>query len=154
MIILAAVGPGIFMVAASYAGCDRIVVVVLFTISMGIMGTFYPGMKVNSLDLSPNYAGSLMAITNGVGAITGILAPYVVGVLTPNATLLEWRIVFWISFAVFAASTVVYTIWASGETQAFNNPNQMNGIESGENGKKLADDTVKMETLSIENTKS
>ncbi len=24
---------------------------------MGFMGTFYPGMKVNPLDLSPNYAG-------------------------------------------------------------------------------------------------
>lgn len=30
-------------------------------------------MKVNSLDLSPNYAGSLMATTNGIGALTGIL---------------------------------------------------------------------------------
>lgn len=25
---------------------------------MGFMGTFYPGMKVNPLDLSPNYAGT------------------------------------------------------------------------------------------------
>ena len=30
-------------------------------------------MKVNALDLSPNYAGSLMATTNGIGALTGIL---------------------------------------------------------------------------------
>lgn len=81
------VGPGIFIVAASYAGCDRALVVVLFTIAMGIMGTFYPGMKVNSLDLSPNYAGTLMALTNGIGAITGILAPYVVGIMTPDVSL-------------------------------------------------------------------
>lgn len=45
---------------------------------MGFMGTFYPGMKVNPLDLSPNYAGTLMAITNGIGALTGILSPYIV----------------------------------------------------------------------------
>lgn len=80
------VGPGIFIVAASYAGCDRGLVVALFTIAMGIMGTFYPGMKVNSLDLSPNYAGSLMALTNGIGAITGIVAPYVVGLMTPEVS--------------------------------------------------------------------
>lgn len=72
--------------AASYAGCERGLVVALFTIAMGIMGTFYPGMKVNSLDLSPNYAGSLMALTNGIGAITGIVAPYVVGVMTPEVS--------------------------------------------------------------------
>lgn len=58
----------------------------LFTFAMGLMGTFYPGMKVNPLDLSPNYAGTLMAITNGIGAITGIIAPYVVGVMTPNVS--------------------------------------------------------------------
>lgn len=84
--ISAAVCPAIFIVAASYAGCDKFSVVVLFTIAMGFMGTFYAGMKVNSLDLSPNYAGSLMAVTNGIGAITGVIAPYVVGVLTPNVS--------------------------------------------------------------------
>lgn len=70
---LASVLPSIFIVAASYAGCNRITVVIFFTIAMGTMGGFYPGMKVNSLDLSPNYAGSLMATTNGIGALTGIL---------------------------------------------------------------------------------
>lgn len=33
-----------------------------------------PGMKVNALDLSPNFAGTLMGITNGIGALTGIAA--------------------------------------------------------------------------------
>jgi hypothetical protein len=31
-------------------------------------------MKVNALDLSPNYAGTLMGITNGISALTGIVA--------------------------------------------------------------------------------
>ena len=83
---IASVGPAIFIVAASYAGCNRLLVVFLFTIAMGIMGTFYPGMKVNPIDLSPNYAATLMAITNGIGAITGIIGPYVVGIMTPNVS--------------------------------------------------------------------
>lgn len=52
--------------------------------SIGFMGNFYPGMKVNTIDLSPNYAGSLMALTNGLGAITGIAAPTFVGFMIPN----------------------------------------------------------------------
>lgn len=44
------------------------------------------GMKVNPLDLSPNYAGSLMAVTNGIGALTGVAAPYLVGVMTPHVS--------------------------------------------------------------------
>lgn len=31
-------------------------------------------MKANSLDLSPNYAGSIMAVTNGIGAVPGFVA--------------------------------------------------------------------------------
>ncbi|XP_030383667.1 putative inorganic phosphate cotransporter [Scaptodrosophila lebanonensis] len=118
---LAAFGPAIFMVAASYAGCDRVVVVVLFTICMGLMGAYYAGMKLSPLDMSPNYAGTLMAITNGIGAITGVISPYLVGVMTPNATLLEWRTVFWVAFAVLFVTAIIYCIWASGEVQPFNN---------------------------------
>uniref|UniRef100_A0A182TKA0 Major facilitator superfamily (MFS) profile domain-containing protein n=1 Tax=Anopheles melas TaxID=34690 RepID=A0A182TKA0_9DIPT len=123
---IASIGPACFIVGASYAGCEKAVVVMLFTFAMGLMGTFYPGMKVNPLDLSPNYAGTLMAITNGIGAITGIIAPYVVGVMTPNHTLEEWRIVFWISFAIFNVTNLAYIIWASGEVQPWNTPHLMN----------------------------
>lgn len=84
ILFLAAVVPAIFIVLASYAGCDRFLVVVWFTLAMGFMGTFYPGMKVNPLDLSPNYAGSLMAVTNGIGALTGVASPVFVGMMTPN----------------------------------------------------------------------
>lgn len=130
---IASAGPAFFIVGASYAGCDRLLVVALFTIAMGLMGTFYPGMKVNPLDLSPNYAGSLMAVTNGIGAITGIIAPYVVGIMTPNHSLEEWRIVFWISFAVFHVTNLAYVLGASGEVQPWNTPHLMNkSVEAGE----------------------
>ncbi|KAH8329414.1 hypothetical protein KR074_010241 [Drosophila pseudoananassae] len=118
---IAAFGPAIFMVGASYAGCDRVLVVVLFTICMGLMGAFYAGMKLSPLDMSPNYAGTLMAITNGIGAITGVITPYLVGVMTPDASLLQWRTVFWVAFGVLFVTAVVYSIWASGEVQPFNN---------------------------------
>ncbi|ALC39778.1 dmGlut, partial [Drosophila busckii] len=119
---LAAFGPAIFMVGASYADCDRVLVVVLFTICMGLMGAYYAGMKLSPLDMSPNYAGTLMAITNGIGAITGVITPYLVGVMTPNATLLEWRLVFWVAFGVLFVTAIVYCIWASGDVQPFNDP--------------------------------
>lgn len=119
---LAAFFPAIFMVAASYAKCDRLLVVVLFTLCMGFMGTYYAGMKLSPLDMSPNYAGTLMAITNGIGSITGVVSPYLVGVMTPNATMMEWRTVFWVAFGVLCVTALVYVLWASGEVQAFNDP--------------------------------
>lgn len=83
------------MVLASYSGCDTTTVIALFTASMGLMGAFYPGMKVNALDLSSNYAGTIMAIVNGIGAIAGIIAPYLVGLLTTNVSFIlffSWSI--------------------------------------------------------------
>lgn len=118
---VASIGPGICMILASYSGCDTQTVVILFTASMGLMGAFYPGMKVNALDLSGNYAGTIMAIVNGIGAITGIIAPYLVGLLTPDSTLVQWRLVFWITLAVFIVTNLVFVAWASGDEQWWNN---------------------------------
>lgn len=120
MTTIAAVGPAIFIMAASYAGCDRVIVVALFSILMGFMGPFYPGVMVNAIDLSPNHGSILMAMMTCAGGIAGISAPYLVGVLTPNQLLTEWRIVFWVSCAIFLASNVIFLIWGDGEIQFWN----------------------------------
>ena len=57
-----------------------------FTIGMGLMGTFVPSLKVNALDLSPNYAGTLMAIVGTIGCMSGVIAPYIVGIMVPNVS--------------------------------------------------------------------
>lgn len=72
---------------ASYAGCDRLAVVASFTLGMGFMGTFYSGLKANTLDIAPNYAGVVMAVANGFGGLTGVVGPYIVGLLTPNVSI-------------------------------------------------------------------
>lgn len=51
---------------------------------MGFVGFYYASMKVNSLDLSPNYAGSLIALVSLLGGLAGIVAPTFVGFMTPD----------------------------------------------------------------------
>lgn len=80
----ASIFTGVFILAASYAECDNVYVVVYFTISIAFQGV--PGVAINSLDLSPNYAGILIGIGGAVTSITGILVPYLVGVATPNVS--------------------------------------------------------------------
>lgn len=82
--ILAGFFPGLFVVAASYAECNKLLVVAFFLISVGFQGNYYCSTRVNGLDLSPNYAGSILAITNGSGAICGVMAPIFVGYMTPD----------------------------------------------------------------------
>ncbi|XP_056643227.1 sialin-like isoform X2 [Diorhabda sublineata] len=122
---IASLGPAIFIMIASYSGCDRYLTVAMFTIAMGFMGPFYCGMKVNALDLAPNYAGTLMAIVNGIGAITGIIAPYLAGALTEDHTLKQWRTVFWITFAIFNVTNIIYCLFGSAEEQRWNDPSQL-----------------------------
>lgn len=85
-VIAASMGPAVFILIASYVGCDRMLAVWMFTIAMGFMGCYYCGMKVNALDLSPNFAGTLMAIINGLGATSGIVTPYLAGALTQDVS--------------------------------------------------------------------
>lgn len=44
---------------------------------MGMMGTYYAGIRLTALDMSPNYVGTITAIANGLGSIGNIMAYYV-----------------------------------------------------------------------------
>lgn len=99
--------------AASYAGCDKIQVVVLFTVGMATMGFFYSSMKVNVMDLSPNYAGPAMALVNGVGAVAGIVSPPLIGYLIPNVRILAFHFIFRV-LSLFIS--VCRTLYWNGET--------------------------------------
>uniref|UniRef100_A0A224XBP6 Putative inorganic phosphate cotransporter n=1 Tax=Panstrongylus lignarius TaxID=156445 RepID=A0A224XBP6_9HEMI len=119
---LASAGPALGIVGATYAGCNRSAATASFIVGMGFMGFFYPSLKVNALDLSPNFAGTLSALVMGIGAVSGILTPYLVGILTPESTLKQWRLVFWISVGVLIVTNIIYVIAGSGEVQSWNNP--------------------------------
>lgn len=130
---IGAVGPGVGVILASYAGCDKGTVATLFAVGMGLMGFYYASLRVNALDLSPNFAGSIMALVNGIGALSGMAAPYIIGVLTPHRSLMEWRVVFWIMFAVLILSNCVYLFFGSGQLQPWNEPNKLaTSVEDGE----------------------
>ncbi|CAH0579081.1 unnamed protein product [Chrysodeixis includens] len=112
---IAATGPGICIIMASYSGCDTTLAVFWFIFAMTLMGAYYSGMKINPLDISPNYAGTTTAMVNGIAAISGIISPYLIGLLTPNSTLEQWRIAFWVCLGVLVFTNVIYILFARGE---------------------------------------
>lgn len=112
---IAATGPGICIILASYSGCNTTLAVTWFIAAMTLMGAYYSGMKINALDITPNYAGTTTALVNGIAAISGIISPYLIGLLTPDSTLVQWRVAFWVCFAVLVSTNVVYIIWAKGD---------------------------------------
>lgn len=45
---------------------------------------FSLGFNVNHLDIAPRYASILMGISNGVGTLSGMVCPLIVGAMTKN----------------------------------------------------------------------
>ncbi|XP_058801040.1 putative inorganic phosphate cotransporter [Phymastichus coffea] len=130
---LSNLGPAIFLLLASYAGQDKTMVVIMFIIGVALIGCSYPSLMMNPLDLSPKYAGSIMSIGTGIGSIVGIITPYLVGVLVPNSTLTEWRLVFWIVFLFAAVSNIIYLYWFRAEVQPWNNTDFITNSEEEKN---------------------
>lgn len=77
-------GPAICLIIASYTGCNRVLTVALLTIGLGLNGGIYSGFKINHLDITPRFAGILMAFTNCTANLAGLLAPMAAGTLIEN----------------------------------------------------------------------
>jgi cyanate permease len=63
---------------------DSTAAVTLLTVSVGLNAAIYLGFQLNHIDLSPNYAGTMMGITNCLANIMSIIAPMLVGLIVTN----------------------------------------------------------------------
>ncbi|CAL4122351.1 unnamed protein product [Meganyctiphanes norvegica] len=113
--------PMICLVGAGYAGCDSTLVITLLTLAVGINGGIYSGYMLSHLDLAPNFAGTLMGITNTVATAPGFLAPQLVGhLISGNETIERWQIVFWISSIIYFVGNTFYILFITAEEQPWN----------------------------------
>lgn len=81
-IVTASLVPMLCLIQVSYIGCNRIKAVFLLTIAVACIGGMYCGFLANHIDIAPNFAGSLVAMTNFVATIPGFVVPVFVGQLT------------------------------------------------------------------------
>ncbi|GIX89354.1 hypothetical protein CEXT_804531 [Caerostris extrusa] len=111
-------GPAICLVGVILVGCDYVWSVVFLTLAMGFNGCTYSGYMVTHVDMSPDFAGTLMGMTNAFATLAGFLAPKAVGKLTENEkTLAQWRIVFIIAIAVYVVTGFLFIFFGSAKLQ-------------------------------------
>uniref|UniRef100_A0A8B9RF09 Vesicular glutamate transporter 2.1 n=1 Tax=Astyanax mexicanus TaxID=7994 RepID=A0A8B9RF09_ASTMX len=91
-------------------------------LAVGFSGFAISGFNVNHLDIAPRYASILMGISNGVGTLSGMVCPLIVGTMTKNKTREEWQYVFLIASMVHYGGVIFYGIFASGEKQPWADP--------------------------------
>ncbi|XP_037086169.1 sialin-like, partial [Pollicipes pollicipes] len=129
-------GSGIFLALASFAGCDHVVIVALLCIAVAMVGCIVSSLLVNYLDLAPNFAGSMMGVSNCVMAIAGIVAPLVTGAIVAGHDDLEhWQIVFCLTAGIHCdGAPLVFIIFASAEEQCVQLTNAGNCNEGARTG--------------------
>ncbi|KAL7737229.1 hypothetical protein ACLKA6_005411 [Drosophila palustris] len=97
--------------------------VVLLTLTVGISAATYLGFQVNHIDLSPNYAGTLMGLTNAAANVMSALAPLAVGwMVHDQKNIEEWRVVFFVAAGFYFFGNLLFVIFGRTETQWWDSP--------------------------------
>ncbi|XP_067632680.1 putative inorganic phosphate cotransporter isoform X2 [Eurosta solidaginis] len=114
--------PVVTLIILGYVGSDQTTLaIVLLTVTVGMNASCYLGFQVNHIDLSPNYAGIMMGISNCAANIMSIIAPLVVGfVVTNEKDPEQWRIVFFIASGFYFFGNLMFILFGRTELQPWN----------------------------------
>eukprot|EP00095_Tigriopus_kingsejongensis_P002481 maker-scaffold988_size73003-snap-gene-0.16 protein:Tk02481 transcript:maker-scaffold988_size73003-snap-gene-0.16-mRNA-1 annotation:"hypothetical protein TcasGA2_TC006625" len=122
---LATVGPALSLIGAAYSGCNYVLTIFLLTLAVATNGAIYSGEQSNMLDMAPNFAGTIMGITNTISNFMGFIAPQLTGlIINHNETLSSWRLVFFLAAGVNILGDLIYVIFGSANEQPWNQPIQ------------------------------
>ncbi|KAG8330871.1 putative inorganic phosphate cotransporter [Homalodisca vitripennis] len=116
-------GTALFMVLLTFTASSNVATIALLTIITSLNAATYLGFLSNHIDLSPNFAGLLMGITNGLSNISSFSGPVVTGFIVNDETNRgEWMIAFYISAATYFLGNSVFLLFGSAEIQSWNDP--------------------------------
>ncbi|XP_032766974.1 vesicular glutamate transporter 3 isoform X2 [Rattus rattus] len=107
------------------------VAISFLVLAVGFSGFAISGFNVNHLDIAPRYASILMGISNGVGTLSGMVCPLIVGAMTKHKTREEWQNVFLIAALVHYSGVIFYGVFASGEKQDWADPENLSEEKCG-----------------------
>ncbi|MEJ1277122.1 solute carrier family 17 (sodium-dependent inorganic phosphate cotransporter) member 8 [Cricetulus griseus] len=107
------------------------VAISFLVLAVGFSGFAISGFNVNHLDIAPRYASILMGISNGVGTLSGMVCPLIVGAMTKHKTREEWQNVFLIAALVHYSGVIFYGVFASGEKQDWADPESLSEEKCG-----------------------
>lgn len=114
----AAVVPALLLIGMPLAGCDRVWSVALLSLAGAALGVREVGFMVTHIDMSPDFAGTLLGVTNTIGNLPGFLMPYVAGVLTSEENSIRtWSYFYYIAAAVGIVCAAAFLFFGTAELQ-------------------------------------
>ncbi|XP_063920470.1 sialin-like [Zophobas morio] len=127
-------GAGCLFTLQAFWGYNRIVSVLVFTGSFGLMGFITAGVYTNPVDISPAFSGTILGISQVPGALIGYATTEVVAFFTKEKQgFEEWASIFWILVGVNAYAAVFSFIFTSGEEQSWSVSADVEEMEKLEN---------------------
>lgn len=124
--------PMLGLLVLGYMGKEKETLVIgLLILIVGLKSACYLGFQMNHIDLSPNFAGTLMGMTNGTSHVFSVLAPVTVGfVVSDEKNLEQWRVVFFITAGFLFIGNLFFVLFGRFKTQHWNDPNYRNSKSS------------------------
>lgn len=65
-----------------FVNCNTVLAMMVLCVSVGLSGSANCGFLCSHQELAPNFAGTLLGITNSLGSVAGVLAPIITGSIT------------------------------------------------------------------------
>ncbi|KAF9406790.1 hypothetical protein HW555_012958 [Spodoptera exigua] len=111
------------LVALAFAPKEIYVIETILIVICGFKVSSHLGFHINHIDISPNYAGTMMSISNFVSNSCASMAPLVVGfILTDVTDELLWRKIFFVAAGIYFFTNIVYLILGTAEQAEWNDP--------------------------------
>lgn len=105
--------------AIALAGSSATMVIGSLILSLGLNGFAMSGFHVTHVDMAPDFAGTLMGITNGISNFNGIIAPRIVTLLTNEQGDTHWWLVFLIATGVYLITGLVFCFFGTSNLQSW-----------------------------------
>ncbi|XP_071038024.1 putative inorganic phosphate cotransporter [Parasteatoda tepidariorum] len=111
-------GPAVCLIIITVSGCRPELILGLLCIGMACNGCIYSGYHVTHIDMCPDFAGTLYAITNCVANLFALFGPIIAGYFTANGqTIDNWSKVFYTATASYIFCGGIFAIFGSAELQ-------------------------------------
>ncbi|XP_012272716.1 putative inorganic phosphate cotransporter [Orussus abietinus] len=122
--------PAIALIGLGYVRADRpTLAVTILVLAVGSNIAVYCGHHVNHMDLSPNFAGTMMGVINAVANVWAIAAPLIVSeIVKESGNILQWRIVFFLSSGIYVVGNTIFLLFGTAKVQKWNDPSPKDEI--------------------------
>lgn len=113
--------PAALIFVISFVGCDATAPITLYSLSIVFSGAAYAGAYCSSLDITPNFAGTVFGLCCTFGAIGNILVSYFIAQVLNGMILGSWRITFSLTSLILLVTSIFFMLRGSGTIQPWNN---------------------------------